>query len=540
MAGLNVYFGGGLNDNPECHPAEAFTGYPALTSINFDLAPESTAFQSRAPMTLVGTCPKAVRGLMQLIKRDDTFTSLVQGNDTVYKWTHNVGSPSSSTFSSMGTCATSSRLRGAYWGLDDFLVITDLDKSTVISKWDGTTFSTLTTGLGSSLYAKYAIAHLGRMWLFNVKTTTDTPHLLVASAFENPTSYDTTNRAGSATFTSGTEAFYMTTPDLRPINGVALFYETLIISTSGGRIYKLTGTDSTDFAWVPFYAGSFNKDEESMVNIGNDILFVNSGGQVESLKSTDRYGEVAVDDISRWIPSTARAQNGGVPGSPITVMSLYDRRSQRVYFFQRDNGVSGVNQNSLVLFKEVLEAGAPVGKTGGREKVSPWSVHSYTTTTAVQAVASMAFGYKDATYPMIGCASGRILMLGYSLNLAGGTESASGFTVRRVTRIFDGDTSWPQDVIRGEFRYGLRYGGLNGSATTATSSVSATVTPYMIGNGLITNNFATVPLYTDSTGLYAGFKKAPFTLQKCSGGRITLLFENANCTTYAIHEMKLE
>ncbi len=67
-------------------------------------------------------------------------------------------------------------LRGTYWSLGDYLVITDLSKATVAKKWDGSTFSTLTTGLGASLYAKYGVVHQGRVWLANVTTSTDTPH----------------------------------------------------------------------------------------------------------------------------------------------------------------------------------------------------------------------------------------------------------------------------------------------------------------------------------------------------------------------------
>ena len=45
--------------------------------------------------------------------------------------------------------------------------------------------------------------------------------------------YDTTKRAAvsASGFVDGNEAFYMVTPDLRPINGVVLFQNQLVIST---------------------------------------------------------------------------------------------------------------------------------------------------------------------------------------------------------------------------------------------------------------------------------------------------------------------
>jgi hypothetical protein len=156
--------------------------------------------------------------------------------------------------------------------------------------------------LGSSLFAKYGIVHKGRVWLFNVKTTTDTPHLMVASAFENPISYSTTDRAVSTTFVTGSEAFYMLTPDLKPINGVGTFHGDLVISTEKGRLFRLSGSSSIDYKWTEFYANSFAIGNEAMTDGGNDLYYMRSGGNIESLTATQQYGDVSVDDLSRWIP----------------------------------------------------------------------------------------------------------------------------------------------------------------------------------------------------------------------------------------------
>jgi len=334
-------FEGGLNqqDLTEVKPQECVAGY------NFELGSKDTHYRPRRPFDALGTATNvgSINGIIQLIKNDDTETTLAQAGDTVYLW------DGASSFTSKGTVNGSSKLRGATWSLGGYSVITDIEKLTVVKSWDGTSLTSLTTGLGVSLYAKYAIVHLGRMWLFNVKAGTDTPHLMVASAYEDPTSYDTASRAGDSGFTTGLEAFYMTTPDLLPINGVALFFNTLIVSTEGGRVWKLTGSDSIDFAWVPFYSGSAATGTETMANIGNDVVYMRRGGDIESLSATQDFGDVKSDDLSKWIRN--------VVSGLTDCITVYDQERQKVYFFNSSGSMP-------VLFKDMQPTG-----------LSPWSVY---------------------------------------------------------------------------------------------------------------------------------------------------------------------
>lgn len=334
-------FEGGLNqqDLTLVKPQECVNGY------NFELGYRDTHFIPRKPFDKLGTATNAgdIRGIVQLIKNDDTETTLVQSGDTVYLW------DGSSSFTSKGTVNGASQLRGVTWSLGGYTVITDLQKLTVVKSWDGTTFSTLTTGLGANLYAKYGMVHLGRMWLFNVKAGTDTPHLMVASAYETPTSYDTSKRAQDSSFSTGNEAFYMTTPDLLPINGVALFFNTLIVSTENGRIWKLTGSDSTDFQWVPLYSGSSAAGTETIANIGNDVVYMKRGGNIESLISVQDFGDVKADDLSRFI----RDEVDGITDC----ITVYDQKRQKVYFFNSTGRMP-------VLFKDMQAT-----------DMSPWSIY---------------------------------------------------------------------------------------------------------------------------------------------------------------------
>lgn len=420
----DLTFEGGLNqqDVTLVHPSECIEGY------NFELGAKNTHFNPRKPFDKDGTATNAaaINGFIQLIKNDDTETTLVQSGDIVYLWDR-------TTFTSKGTVSSGSRLRGTVWTLGGYSVITDIMKLTVVKKWDGTSFTTLTTGLADSLYAKYSVVHLGRMWMFNVKAGTDTPHLCVASEFENPESYDTVKRAKDSTFSTGNEAFYMVTPDLRPINGVALFYDTLFVSTVGGRLWKLTGTNSKDFAWVAFYAGSSAIGTETMSVIGDDVIYMKKDGVIESLRATETYGDIKTDDLSRWIRSTVE----GLTDSIV----VYDQTRQKVYFFIGSNKL-------LVLYKEMFDT-----------QLSPWSVYKTDASTGFATNAAIYMRQPAGTnyYVYWGDGVGNIYQMEGSSAGDSGTTSIETY---RKSRIFDkleradGSMFDPDiDVLRGRVYY---------------------------------------------------------------------------------------
>lgn len=402
----SLTFEGGLNqqDATLVKPQECIAGY------NFELGFSDTHFRPRSPFDKMGTSTNAgdIRGIIQLIKNDDTSTTLVQSGDTVYEW------DGASTFTSRGTVNGSSYLRGATWSLGGYSVITDLAKLTVVKSWNGSTLSNLTTGLGASLYAKYAIVHLGRMWLLNVKAGSDTPHLMVASAYEDPTSYDTSKRAQDSSFSTGNEAFYMTTPDLLPINGVALFFNTLIVSTENGRIWKLTGTDSTDFQWVPFYAGSSATGTETMANIGNDVVYMKRGGNIDSLISVQDFGDVKADDLSRFIRDEV---------TNITdCITVYDQKRQKVYFFNSSGKIP-------VMFKDMMNTG-----------LSPWSI--YKTDHSSSFDASSAIYMRDPSgtdwFVYFGDSSGNIYQMDGTGTGDGGTTDIPSYRRSLLIEKMDG------------------------------------------------------------------------------------------------------
>jgi hypothetical protein len=428
---LRIFYGAGLNENQYPNPAEAASG-----SYNFDLRKDSSFLKPRPPFDLVATATGAgdIRGMLQLITRAGTVSTLIQSGANVYKW------DGASAFSSVSTVTSVSQLRDVYWSLGDYLVVTDLQKHTPVSKWDGTTFSTLTTGLGASLFAKYGLVHKGRVWLFNVKTTSDTPHLMVASAFENPESYDTTKRAVSGTFVTGSEAFYMLTPDLKPINGAALTLNgDLIVSSEMGRLFKLTGSDATDYKWIEFYPNSNAVGDESIVSSGNDIFYMRQGGAIESLIATQNYGDVATDDVSRWISDTVKNLTSGI--------AVYDQINQKIVWF--------VNGKVLALYKDLLYGGAVTNETGTKERLSPWSV--YKTSHGSNFSTSCARYMRrqgDTDYSVFfGDSSGRI----FDLNGTGTSGDGGSATVEVVRKTrFLGEESglgYQKRIPRARLRY---------------------------------------------------------------------------------------
>jgi hypothetical protein len=72
------------------------------------------------------------------VKRDGTETTLTVNGSKAYLW------DGASSFTDKGTVTTDALLRGEYWSLGEYLVITDLNLNNVLKTWDGTTFGDMT------------------------------------------------------------------------------------------------------------------------------------------------------------------------------------------------------------------------------------------------------------------------------------------------------------------------------------------------------------------------------------------------------------
>ena len=102
---MRIYFSGGLNEQQQPSINEAAVG-----SYNFDLSKDRNALIPRGPFDLVATAPNAgdIRGIIQLIKRDATETTLIQAGNILYSW------DGASSFTNVGAPNVASQLRGTY------------------------------------------------------------------------------------------------------------------------------------------------------------------------------------------------------------------------------------------------------------------------------------------------------------------------------------------------------------------------------------------------------------------------------------------
>lgn len=343
-----IRFGGGLNQLDD----ELVNIEECIDGENFLLNADKREFIPRPGFALKGTATNAlpVRGIMQLVKRDNTETTLIQAGPDVYVW-DGAASFTSKTPTSSTPIKTDSVLRGTYWSLDDLLIITDVSLQSPVWEWNGTTISELSHGIAgvTDLFAKWSVVWNNRIWLFNIKTdATLNPHMLLAGEFEVRTNFDNsvTPETTSVALVS-TAPFYMLAPDLKPINAVAVFYDTLLISTKDGAVFKITGHTAADYKIVPYYSGSSVAGNELMINIGNDVMYVKTGGKIETLRSTEQFGDTKADDASKWIPDEVANINSGV--------MTYDQKNQRVMLF--------TNNKLLVLDKYIWDQ---------QQNVSPW------------------------------------------------------------------------------------------------------------------------------------------------------------------------
>lgn len=340
----DIRFAGGVNELND----QTSSLQECIVGENHVLAIGNTQLVPRNSFRLSATHAdgNSIDGILQIVKKDQTDDTLIISGTKVDEW------DGATTFTNKAAITDGGPYLGTTWQLDDVLIVTDISLNNRVKSWDGTTYTDLTTGLTPvDLHAKYSLVHNGRVWFFNIKTgasgVTVTPHLIVASEFENHEVYDASTRAQDSSFTTGDEAFFLTSPDLKPINGAWVFLEEIIFSTIDGRLYKITGSSSEDYAVIPFYFGSAATGNLSYANIGNDSTFMRKDGRIELLSSVETSGDQKANDLSLKIPN----QIDGLTGAII----VYDERKQIIYYF--------VDSKVLVCFKELIGS-----------QLSPWMV----------------------------------------------------------------------------------------------------------------------------------------------------------------------
>jgi len=264
--------------------------------------------------------------------------------------------------------------------------------------------------------------------------------MALVSAFENAEDYNNGARGNSQDLEGSglneNDAFYLLSPNGKPFNGAVAFYNTIIMSTEDGRLFKLTGSDSTNYAIDEYYPGSAVLGSEGIANIGNDLVFVRSGREVERLSSTERFGDISTDDLSKWIPTSVKLMS-----DPIVV---YDQEKQKIYFF--DSGLTGL----LVLDKKHFDE----GRQDSTGQLSPWILYktnlpsNFTSKCAVQVRDPLST--KNIKTVFWGDDSGNI----YNMNgtSGGGDGGEKNVSTYRKTRII-GELDTINEVMSGIIQY---------------------------------------------------------------------------------------
>lgn len=398
-------FGGGINSRAS---EDQISDVECTSGENFILDPGNSEFRPRPPFDLVATATneEEIRGFATLQKADGTITMLVQAGDTVYDWN------GVSTFTSKGTVAATARLRGtkeSLWALADKVLITDLNLQEPILEWDGTTLSTVNflQNDGSSAFgafsAKYCVVDNERAFFANIiENSNDFPHLLVASERGNYLIVSASDRPSSSL--SEADPWFLPSPQLKPINGLATLYGVLLLSQEKGAFEKLTGSSAKDYALERLHPGSGASGTESVVAITNDVIY-GSLGKIESLSATDKFGDVEIDDLSFKIQPQVETHHEWT--------LVYNPHKHRVYCFPDDVGECWVLHTDFI-----------------GQQVSPWS--KWTTRHAMDFVPTAAMLCRDPVdghdYVFMGDADGNIYrMEGTGESGDGGTSEILAF-----------------------------------------------------------------------------------------------------------------
>lgn len=421
VASVRLKFGGGINSRAsavDIDPRECSDGQ------NFELQRGNSEMQVRRPVELLGTAPNGleIRGFVNLLQSDGTITALVQAGGQVYTWDGADG------FTALTTVDAASRLRGPLrhsWPLDDLVIVTDLTKTEVVKTWNGTSLSDISflqsdgsTAFGSSVYAKYCAVEDERVWLANITAGSATPHLIVGSQRGSYTIISVADRPSSSL--SNEDPFFLIQPDYRPINGFVEAFGRILTSSENGGIFSLTGTTAQDFAFGQLFPRSGARGTESVAVTGNDVVY-GRVGRIESLRDTDRYGDVESNDLSLWISDKVEEYKDWT--------TVYNSRTQVLYAFP-----SGGSE-CFVYFDQLRDT-----------NLSPWSRYTSTAAFDMQptTVMSMLSPADGLEYVMMGDVSGNVFRMEGSVASTAFPKGDVGGQFVRCERL-SGVMSIPED-----------------------------------------------------------------------------------------------
>lgn len=487
---LSLRFGLGINsvasdervDDREC-----------VSGRNVLLTHDNSSFVPRPPFDYLGTVPNGqpIRGFVTLRDSDGVVTMLVQAGGVVYEWDGGISTAAFTVVSNDTTLPVinvNSQLRGRqshYWALDDLVIITDLAKLTPILTWNGTTLSrpTMLKGDGTAFgnfYAKYCVVRDERAIYANVRDATQLPHLLVGSMLSSYRHISSNIApAGAAS------PFFILTPDLRPINGLAEAFGLLAISSEYGSMWKLTGADATDFAFLSLFTGSGAVGVEGVEYVGNDVVYGRQG-RLESLIATDTFGDVATDDLTRHIADQVE--------DVASWQVIYNSRNQRIYCLA-DGG-----PDLWVYHKALTETGSDAQGGLGASKWMLWQTN-HSLSFQPTAMMTCLHPVDGLEYVFMGDEDGNLYRLEGTYD-SGGDGGTTEVVAERLSKLFVG----PLDTVSFNLDGWIR-------ARSAQAAELAVVLEYVGERGFsrdrrdleIQDPFGSVSYYGGTVGLDAAY-----------------------------------
>lgn len=448
---LNIVlrFGAGLSTRASSDEIDASE---CADGENFALDLDDTEFTPRKPFKLLGTTvnTSSINGFFQLRKQDGTIGPImVQSGTAVYPW-------DGTTFgASVGTVSASAKLRGPkqhIYGLNDKVIVTDLALAENVKEWDGTTFQDVTFTGVTGFKAKYCQVSNERAWFANlIENSVSLPHVIAASERSDFTTMSVSNRPASALAIA--DPFQFPSPDLRAVNGLVEAFEVIVASTDKGNLYQITGdsaktdaTGLTPYAINPLYPDSGASGEEAVAFVGNDI-FYGRPGRIESLTSTDRFGDVETDDLSLKITPDIETFNDWT--------IIYNSRFQRVYCFPDGEA------ELWVLHKNLLPH--QLSRQSIAEAMSPWSkwTTQHSSSFNITAAMSLLDPVTGEEFTYFGDENGNVYQM------EGASDGDAGSAPISATRV-SGVFTFPLDAQGYDYEGYIRYRAADATTVTIT------------------------------------------------------------------------
>ena len=312
-------FGGGQHSSAsedEIDQREASFSQNTLLDLN------NRNLRNRPAIDKIGTAPNGaeIRGFATLVQTDGTTTLLVQAGSKVFTFSEDAGFLDTNV-----SVNANMKMRGHlhhYWSLDDIVIITDLNLIDVVMEWDGGTLSDMTHNLAGDFKARYLFVEDERARYAHVSSNSViTEHMIVTSKISDHNNLSTSDKPTSAL--GNEDPYFLLTPDLRAINGLASVFGIMAISSELGSIYSILGQDPSDTSIQKAYPRSFASGDESMIYVGNDIVY-GRVGRIETLISTNKFGDVEADDLSLQV------KDEFIDLKDWTI--AYNQRTDKIYF----------------------------------------------------------------------------------------------------------------------------------------------------------------------------------------------------------------